>query len=342
MSEIKEALDKNKDIRKEHFDAFMARADEATKQRFNEAVKGSRHHEVFDIVREFFVREIVRRKLNEVIKKKVGGGYVLMSPKRKGKKAHAMGTYSSRLAAQKAQFARFPPKDPVAKAKARERIAAAVANKKKKDKKKNESMDVLALRVAVRKMMVESLFREEKAGSEWDEYVSKLPKQIFSTDRKLSNLQKGIERKVESILEDALAHIAKAVGKKVKVKSHGIKKNDAGGKTYLAFGCNVDGVSVDPIYIYVQGGVPKLEVSDNARAALTKIDPDQSKMFRADLVQVQERVLDHMDDLARAIESRDKYLMKIEAEVDKYLADLSGLQLTMLKRLLTMKYRKAY
>lgn len=337
MTKIQEAIEKNKDLTKEHIETFMRLADDAYKARFVEAIKKDDHDSAFSTIREFLVRQVVANRLKEVVRKKPGGGYVLYSPAKGKKKGKPAGTYPTAAAAKKAQFNKFPPKDPEAKKRAKDAIAKA--EKKKKPAAKKESLEIMALRVAIRKMMVESLFREEKAGSEWDDYVSRLPKQVFSNDRKLANLQKGIEKKVEGALEDALAHIAKAVGKKVKIKNHGIKKNESG-KTYISFGATVDEVSVDPIYVYIQSGVPKLEVSDNARASLTKIEPQTSKLFRADLVQVQERVLDHMDELARAIEARDKYLMKIEAEVDKYVADLSGLELTLLKRLLTQKYRK--
>ena len=128
--------------------------------------------------------------------------------------------------------------------------------------------------------------------------------------------------------------------KKVKIKSFGIKKDGAKGKTYVAFSATMDSVSVEPIYIYVENGLPKIEVSDSARAALTKADPSTAKDFRAELVVVQERVLDEMDDLVKAIQERDSYLVKMQDKVDKYVSDLDALQLQLLKDLLVKKYRK--
>lgn len=203
-----------------------------------------------------------------------------------------------------------------------------------------EFMERRILSTIVKKSLKEALFREEKTESEWDEYISKLSKQALSGDSKFQTLQKNITKKTEGILDDALNSIKKAVGKNVKIKSFGTKHDSSSGKTYLAFSASFQDSAVEPIYIYIEGGVPKIEMSDQAKAALTKADPKEGKLFRAELVTVQERVLDEMDDLQRAIQNRDKYLMKIESGVDSYVAGLSGLEISILKNLLVKKYRK--
>jgi len=192
----------------------------------------------------------------------------------------------------------------------------------------------------VAQSLVESLFREEKTESEWDDYISKLSKQALAGDTKFQSLHKNISKKTEGILDDAFNSIRKEVGKNIKLKSFGVKHDSSTGQTYLAFSSSFDGVTVEPIYIHIDGGVPKIHVSGNAKAALSKVDPDDAKMFRAELVTVQERVLDEMDDLSKAIENRDKYLTKLENEVDSYVSGLAPLQVSLLKQLLVKKYRK--
>ena len=78
----------------------------------------------------------------------------------------------------------------------------------------------------------------------------------------------------------------------------------------------------------------------NAKASLVKAEPDTAKLFRAELVTVQERVLDEMDDITSAIQSRDKYLDKSQSSVDDYVSKLTPLQISILKQLLVKKYRK--
>lgn len=207
--------------------------------------------------------------------------------------------------------------------------------------RRSDFMERRILSTIVKKSLSEALFREEKAESEWDDYISKLSKQALAGDNKFQNLQKNIVRKSEGILEDALYTIKKALGKGVKVNSFGVKQNGQNGKTYLAFSVDFEDLTVEPIYIYIENGVPKIEISSPAKVALTKAEPSDAKAFRAELLTVQERVLDEMDSLSKAIDSRDKYLKKLEAEVDGYVAGLTTLQISLLKNLLVKKYRKS-
>lgn len=205
---------------------------------------------------------------------------------------------------------------------------------------RTQFMEKVYISGLIKTSLKESLFREEKTESEWDDYISKLSKNALAGDSKFQNLQKNISKKTEGILNSALATIKKAVGKDVKLKSYGMKHDPQSGKSYVAFGASFADVTVEPIYIHIDGGVPKIDLSSQAKVAMTKVDPHKGKMFRAELVTVQERVLDSMDDLSRAIQSRDKYLEKLENDVDGYVAGLSPLQVSLLKQLLVKKYRR--
>lgn len=190
------------------------------------------------------------------------------------------------------------------------------------------------------KSLNESLFQEERTESDWDDYISKLSKQALAGDHKFQNLQKNITKRTASVLQDSFEMIRKAVGKDVKMKSFGIKHDANSGKTYLMFSASFEDVAVEPLYIHIEGGVPKIEISSQAKVALTKVDPSDAKLFRAELVTVQEGVLDEMDDLTKAIQSRDTFLQKLEDGVDDYVSGLNALQISILKNLLVKKYRK--
>jgi len=197
------------------------------------------------------------------------------------------------------------------------------------------------LQATIQLMVNESLFHEEKTGSNWDDMITRLSKQALSSDKKFQALQKNIDKKTEKVLKDALHAIQKSVGKKVKIKEMGgIKVAPDKGKTYLPFSATVGQVAVEPIALYIEGGVPRIELSDQAKVALTKADPAESKLFRADLIQVQERILDRMDELEKAVMNRDRYLEKQEDGVDNIVAGLSPLQISLLKQVLVKKYRK--
>lgn len=319
-------------------------------------------------------RQMVRSRVREVVRKKAGGGgYVLYSPNQgKKKQAKPVGNFPTKLGAKKAELARFPPKDPGKLKRLRKEIDRLLKDPKKRAEKeraaskekgtdtphekkphtkaKKEGVDHRAATLAedrkmlaylVRSYVNESLFREERTGSDWDEYIGRLSKQALTGDKRFQGLQKGIEKKTEKVLKDALSAIAKSVDrKKVKIKDLGVRAHAEQGKTYLAFSATVGQAKVEPIAIYIEGGVPKIELSDQAKAALTEADPNDSRLFRADLVAVQERVLDRMDELEKAVIARDRYLEKLEDNVDGFVAGLSPLEVSLLKQVLVKKYRK--
>lgn len=191
----------------------------------------------------------------------------------------------------------------------------------------------------INRSLKESLFREESTESEWDDYISRLSKQALAGDSKFQSLQKNISRKTGDILDDAFVAIKKAVGKDARLKSFGPKHDPEGG-TYLMFSAEFGDATVGPIAIAVEGGKPRIHLSPDAKAALMKVDPAEAKSFRAELITVQEAILDEMDDLERATQTRDKYLQKLETNVDAYVAGLSPLEISVLKNLLVKKYRK--
>lgn len=338
-----------------------------------------------EAAKEAAVREMVRNKMKEVVRKKAGGGgYVLYSPNQgKKKAAKPVGNFPTKLGAKKAELSRFPPKDPGKLKRLRKEVDRLLKDPKKRAEKektaskekgtdsghkeapkkappksKKESIAITVtpnareiaadgpegialLQAAIGMLVNESLFHEEKTGSNWDEYITRLSKQALSSDKKFQSLQKNIDKKTEKVLKDALGAISKAVGKKVKIKEMGgVKVAGDKGKTYLPFSATVGQVAVEPIALYIEHGVPKIELSDQAKTALTKCDPGESKLFRAELIQVQERILDRMDELERAVMNRDRYLEKQEDGVDEMVAGLTPLQISLLKQVLVKKYRK--
>lgn len=357
-SRVDELLSLHEDLNHGHALTYLSSLDEAAGEEVGRKLDACEYNEVADAMRAHAVRELVRKRVKEVVRKKAGGGgFVLYSPNRGKKKApKPVGEFPTKLGAKRAELARFPPKDPGKLARLRREVDKLVKNPKKaaekerqaarekgtatprrQERTKKEGLDLL--RSTVSSLIREALFREERTGSEWDEYITKIPGKALTGDKKFQGLQKNIEKKTEAVLTNAFSSIRKAVKKDVKLKDFGIKRSDDG-KTYTAFSATFDNVEVGPVYIYVEGGVPKIEVSDGAKAALTKTDPDNAKLFRAELVTVQERVLDRVDDLTDAIEARDRYLTRVEDEVDTFVSGLNPLQVSMLKMLLTKKYRR--
>ena len=360
---IENVLKENPDLHEGAMLSYLVSLNEDAMQDLKDKLDKQEYTSVSDEVREFIARHVAQKKVKEVVRKKPGGGgYILYAPN-KGKKgpAKVTGNFPTKMGAKRAELARYPPKDPGKLARLRKEVERLMKDPKKDDKKKKdqptpakkESLDLLhrgvlaqvikeSLREYRSRVLSEGLFKEEgeKTGSEWDEYIKHLSKNSLSSDKKYNSLQRNIDKKTQGALTTAFNVIKKAVGKEVTLKNFGVKKSEELGKVYLGFSATIGNVAVEPIYIYIENGVPKIDLSSNAKVALTKAEPKDAKLFRAELVTVQERVLDEMDDITTAIQSRDKYLNKSQDGIDDYVSKLTPLQISILKQLLIKKYRK--
>jgi hypothetical protein len=314
---------------------------------------------------ERMVREYVRARIKEVVRKKPGGGgYVLYSPN-KGKKnpPKPVGEFPTKLGAKRAELTRYPPKD-AAKLKAlRKQIDRIQKDPKKRaekerewaqgDKVKNhgkprgetpkksakESVDALAAGVA--SLVREALFREEEAPvSGWDERVARLSKAAVEADSKLQKLQKDIEKKTVSALQAAAGEVEKVLKKqKIKATCGDVRRDPQRMKSYVEITLDVDGVQVGPLYIFVEGSRLKFEVSGTAKASLGRLKPDRAKTLRSELATMQEDLLDKRGEIVAAVKNRDKYLDGLQNKADGYVSDLSALEISVLKSVLVDKFR---
>ncbi len=307
------------------------------------------------------VREAIRAALKEVIRKKPGGGgYTLYSPnKGKKKPSKPVGDFPTRTAARRAELARFPPQDAEKLKKLRKDINSLMKDPKKRIEREKQDATGRkpgkksgapkrarkpkkeSLQISLQGIIKEALFAEEENQvSDWDDRLSGMSRSAVAADKRLQSLQKGIEKKSISTLEAAVKQLGRSVRSlKAKVTSDGPKKDEQRQKTYVSITVSLSGVDVGPIYVFVENGAAKVEISGEARNALTKLDPKVSKQLRAELVSFQEDVLSEMDDISGAIEARDSYLSKVESGVDELVSGMDALELSMLKSLLTTKYR---
>lgn len=367
---IDEVLRKHTDLNEGHALLFLSGLNEAETKKVAADLDTGKIDEVAVQMRERALRELIRTKMKEVVRKKAGGGgYVLYSPNQGKKKTpKPVANFPTKMGAKKAELARFPPKDPAKLARLRKQVDKLLKDPKKRAESeksaqkqkgtdsstpapKKESREMVEAAIVSREIigsllgkrpkgLNESLFKEAAPGSDWDQYISKMPEKVLSADKRFQTVSKNITKKTEKVLNDAFAAIRKAVPKTVKMKSYGVKNDARTRKTYLAFSAMIDKTEVGPIAIYTENGVPKIELSDEAKMALQKADPKSAKTFRAELITVQERILDNEEELVKAIQARDKYLGKLEEEVDGFVANLAPLQLSLLKQLLVKKYRK--
>lgn len=217
--------------------------------------------------------------------------------------------------------------------------AAAPAAKKESFNRAEVEAAILSEAVirGVRARLSEGLFREERQDSEWDEVIGKISDRVLMSDRGYQRVQRHLQAATEGALSKAVRIVQKMLGGDARVKA-AQKAGQQDGKTYMPFHVQVEAASVGPIYLYVDRGLPAIEMSDEAKNGLTKVTPGAARAIRAALATAQD-ALEKVSGVAEAVAERDAYLDKLEHNVDRMVATLSPLGISLMKMLLVKKYR---
>lgn len=302
------------------------------------------------------LREMIRAALKEIVRKKEGGGgYRLYGPN-KGKKKNPKpaGEFPTRLAAKRAELARFPPKDPDQLKKMRKRI-----EKLNKDPKKRADADRKDLtgaktikkvgkaagerKKAKRESLVSSmvdqlserLFRDEDiAGSPWDDRLANLHPDHVSADKRLAALHKAMHGGSTKALDAAHKGLSKSLRGMAKVQPGEISMDDNRQKMFMPVMLDVDGNEIGPIHLYVDGGNVKCELSQEARDAIAELDPPISRDLRGGLMSFQEDHLPTVDHARGPWDDRDSYLDKLHGKLDNTIKKLSPIEIHLAKQML--------
>lgn len=306
------------------------------------------------------LKAAIREMVREVVRKKAGGGgYVLYGPnKGKKKQAKPVGEFPTRLAAKRAELARFPPKDPEQLKKARKRLDKLLKDpKKRQDAEKRELIKKpkrvgkpagdrkKAARESIVRAMVrdlqERLFHEDEVpGSPWDERISSLNPDVLATDKKLAGFHKGMEKASIGALGDAHKGLGKVLRGMATVHPGDVSYDPDRGKTFMPVMLDCDGTEVGPVHLYIDGGHVKIEVSREARQAIAQLEPDYARDLRGGLMSFEEDHLPKIDQAQKAWAARDGYLDKLHGRLEKHASGLSGVEHHLLKQLLTKGGKK--
>lgn len=301
------------------------------------------------------LRNAIREMVKEVVRKKAGGGgYQLYSPnKGKKKSPKPVGEFPTRIAAKKAELARFPPKDPEQLKKARKRMDKVMKDPKKRaaaerqdisghkppPKKKSAKKEAFTRLLAA--ALRERLFRDDEVpGSAWDEKISSLHPDAIASDKKLAGHHKNIERASMGALGDAHKALAKALRGTAKVNPGDIAHDPDRRKTFIPVMLDCDGTEIGPVHLYVDGGHVKIEVSRDAREQIAGMEPPQARDIRGGLMSFEEDHLPKIDQAKKAWDERDAYLDKLHGKLEKHVNGMSGVEAHLAKQLLNKNGRR--
>jgi hypothetical protein len=366
---IREALGESGDLNEAHALVFFRNAPPELHETFFEAIDLFQYDVAASLIREHVVRESVRRKIAEIVRKKAGGGgFVLYAPN-KGKKhgAKAVGQFPTKLAAKRAELARFPPKDPRKLGRLRKEVEKLMKDPKKRaeaelkamrqkgtdighhaagharGKKFGESVshdmvERALLSAAAVRSLHEGLFREEAPPSQWDDFIGKVSDRVIKGDRGYQRIQKRLEMATSDAMARALKIIQRQLGGEARVKAAARPGTTENGQTYVPFTISIEAAEVGPMFLYVEKGRPAIEMSDEAKNSLTKVTPGAAKAIRAALATSGDS-LNEVDSVSSVVGQRDQYLGRLEQQIDRMIAGMSPLQVSLLKQLLVKKYR---
>ena len=173
----------------------------------------------------------------------------------------------------------------------------------------------------------------------WENFLGKLSDETKWSDENLKTLVTKIKQVESRVLERA-AHSVRGVLESTgqfKVAPGKTRKNSEGflvkdfevfmkeNDSKLAFGLKLD--NKRPLLIF----------PESSRHAINNMANDESKLLRAELMHIQETVLDLMDDVLRVGKKRDTYLESVQKKLMKVVDSCSLLELALLKNLMRRK-----
>jgi hypothetical protein len=362
--DVDEALRQAGDINEAHLMVFLSKATNPRLIEFYDALDLMEYKEASDMIREDVVREMIRNKINEVVRKKAGGGgYVLYAPN-KGKKKHSkpVAAFPTRLAAKRAELARFPPKDPKKLQRLRKEIEKLLKDPKKRAEAERRALKArgtdihhhagkargkhyenkIIAKILVRearKQLNEGLFQKEAKPSQWKDKIKEFPPGVLQSDKKLQKLMNAYQEELGVALKKSFRVVQNELGASGRVKPLGIEKHDDG-RPYAKFNIvNADESEVGPIFVYDNDGTLAIEMSDGAKSAVTsKAGRQAGVTIRGSLDHAADK-LASMSNLKNIITTIDAYFETLERHVDTRLTKMTPLERAAVKRALVKKFK---
>lgn len=303
-------------------------------------------------------------QIMEVVKKS-GGRYVVTNDKT----GSTVGSYEKASDAwekqrlvrkqnkNKAQKKKKPTSEKQPKAKSKADTApkksktapkAKTAPKPKTTKAKKEQF-LNNLKTAFAKVLSEGnmlnyVFEQQPTATDsavWEKFIGRLSRETVMADPKLKAILQGVAKSEAKILGAAVNEIKKCLENTgaFQVNQKGVDQN-ANGDVVMNFDVTLDeGSKKLGFAVKIENGRPLLLFPEDTRMNLNSMATENSKLLRAELMHVQETVLDNMHDVLLATEKRDGYLRSMSEKIDKVISGFGPLEVAMLKNLLKQKYK---
>jgi len=177
----------------------------------------------------------------------------------------------------------------------------------------------------------------------WENFVSKLSQEVILSDMQLKKMLTNAAKAEVKMLSRAVDTISEILGQtgvfevKKGVCAHHPDTNDL--RMSFKVGMKENNKNLG-FSVGLENSKPLIIFPEDSRNAINSMANHESKLLRAELMHAQETALDIMDDVIKAVKSRDNYLSLMERTLDKDLNKLGPMQIALLKYLLKKKYKE--
>jgi hypothetical protein len=176
----------------------------------------------------------------------------------------------------------------------------------------------------------------------WEDFVSRLSKDTVMSDAKLKKILQNMAKMEVKMLGQAVSTIKDVLKatKSLEVEQKGAAKDPETGDVALGFVVGMpENKQKLSFLVRLEGGKPLIVIPEESKMALNDMANEESKLLRAELMHIQETVLDNMEDLISIAQKRDDYLAKLSEKMGKLLDNSEPLEISMLKFLLKNKHK---
>ncbi len=300
---------------------------------------------------EIFENKVLEQEMNERIESDGAGQWVVVDP-RSGAKH---GPFSSRDAARAAQqnlgitIKRDPTKasTPNAQKKppAKHRMPKKVANLEGVKHLLKKSLKEAGLKIVKESSMISYMFEQAPpaGASLWETVVGKLSREVVMSDQGLAEMLQSVAVAEARVLAKSVLEVKKClegVGPFIVERQEADQDPDTG-DVRMPFVVRL-GESANLLFaVKLEQGKPTVLFPEESRKALNNMLTTESKMLRAELMHVQETILDSIDDVIQAGLQRDTYLEDTKSRLNGVIESMNLVEAMLLKNLVREKLRGA-
>lgn len=190
--------------------------------------------------------------------------------------------------------------------------------------------------------MISYMFESPVKESIWESFLGKIPRKAAMSDMGLAEAIKFMAQTEARTLARSVMEIKKVLESagSFLVERKQADQDPETGDIRMPFTVAVS-EGMDPLLFAVklEGGKPCVLFPESSRNVLNNMLTKESKLLRAELMHVQETVLDKIEDVLEAAQKRDMYLDSVQSRLSEMVEGLNLVETAIMKNLVRNKLK---